>query len=56
MVFAKNTDILQRATAVATLSQGRAVMKTGAKRSVVRVPKLNDANWRAPDLRKCTLS
>jgi DNA topoisomerase-2 len=53
----KNTDILQRATAVAALSQGRAVKKTdGTKRSVVRVPKLNDANWAGTkDSAKCTL-
>jgi DNA topoisomerase-2 len=53
----KNTDLLQRATALATLSQGKAVKKTdGAKRNVVRVPKLNDANWAGTkDSAKCTL-
>jgi DNA topoisomerase-2 len=53
----KNTDILQRASALATLSQGKAIKKTdGAKRNVVRVPKLNDANWAGTkDSAKCTL-
>jgi DNA topoisomerase-2 len=53
----KNTDLLARASALASLSQGKAVKKTdGAKRNVVRVPKLNDANWAGTkDSAKCTL-
>jgi hypothetical protein len=41
--LAKNTDLLQRATALATLSQGRQDGRGLLATSCV--PKLNDANW-----------